>query len=99
MPSKEEIPAFLRTHKSAFAAAYGITKLGLFGSFVKGEATADSDLDLMVEFQPGTQSLTEKKARVKFLVSAQFGREVDFCREEYVKTYSKARLLSATIYV
>jgi predicted nucleotidyltransferase len=31
---------------------YGIKNIGLFGSFVRGEQTASSDIDILVEFTP-----------------------------------------------
>lgn len=31
---------------------YGVTQLGIFGSYIRGEQTANSDLDLLVEFEP-----------------------------------------------
>ena len=34
---------------------YGVVSLGVFGSYVRGEQTPDSDLDLLVEFDPAVQ--------------------------------------------
>lgn len=31
-------------------AAFGVSKLGLFGSYVRGEATAKSDIDILIDF-------------------------------------------------
>ncbi len=31
---------------------YGITELGVFGSYVRGEQTPNSDLDILIEFHP-----------------------------------------------
>ena len=57
-------------------ATYGIKDLQLFGSVVRGEATEDSDIDLVVEFDPDRISLTS------FLdfsddLEALLGRRVD----------------------
>jgi predicted nucleotidyltransferase len=35
-----------------FCRANGIRKLSLFGSMARGEARPDSDIDLLVEFEP-----------------------------------------------
>ncbi len=40
----------LRRHQAGLRERYAVRSLGLFGSFVRGEATPDSDLDLLVEF-------------------------------------------------
>ena len=36
--------------------ALGVRRIGLFGSFVKGRQSADSDVDLLLEFEPGEKS-------------------------------------------
>ena len=33
--------------------AFGVKRLGLFGSFVREEQGKDSDVDVLVEFEPG----------------------------------------------
>jgi len=37
---------------AAFCRAHGIRHLSIFGSTIKGTARPDSDLDLLVEFEP-----------------------------------------------
>lgn len=99
MINREEILAFLREHKHEFFLELHLVKLGLFGSFVRGKATEQSDIDLIVEFQPDTENLSEKKDKLKEMVSKRFGRPVDVCREKYVKPYFKERILQSAIYV
>ncbi len=41
-----------RTHLRAL----GVRTIGLFGSFVRGEQRPDSDIDLLVEFDPGRKT-------------------------------------------
>ena len=41
----------------AVAARYGVTNVRIFGSVARREARADSDLDLLVTFAPGTSLL------------------------------------------
>ncbi|PKL65809.1 MAG: hypothetical protein CVV32_01005 [Methanomicrobiales archaeon HGW-Methanomicrobiales-3] len=53
--SVDEIRQDLRSHLPELQARYGVTYLGIFGSFVRGEQTKTSDVDLLVEFdRPGT---------------------------------------------
>ena len=53
--SKAEVVARLRAHELEIAA-FGVKRLGLFGSFVRDEAGPDSDVDLLVEFEAGSKS-------------------------------------------
>ena len=45
-----EIQAILRQRREELARDYGVKELGIFGSFVRGEASADSDIDVLVQF-------------------------------------------------
>ncbi len=37
----------------AFCRANGVRRLGVFGSALRGELQPDTDIDLLVEFEPG----------------------------------------------
>lgn len=53
--SVDEIQQDLRAHLPELRKSYGITYLGIFGSYVRGEQKTTSDVDLLVEFdRPGT---------------------------------------------
>lgn len=59
----------------ALAAEHGFTRLAVFGSVARGEATPASDIDLLVKAPPGTPSF----GLVKFqqLIEHVLGRHVD----------------------
>jgi len=42
---------FLRSHKEEMREQFGLRKIGLFGSYVRGEQREDSDIDLVVEIE------------------------------------------------
>lgn len=56
---------------------YGVRRLGLFGSFVRNEAGPDSDIDLLVEFEPGEATFRHFMELCFFLESLFEGRKVD----------------------
>jgi len=99
MLEKKEILAFLSEIKEDVFAEYQLVKIGLFGSFANDEQTDKSDIDLIVEFQPNVENLSEKKSKIKELLSKQFKRDVDLCREKYIKPYFKSQILQSAIYV
>jgi hypothetical protein len=49
--TKNIILEFLKDHKSELKEKFGLTKVGLFGSYAKGTATKDSDIDLAIEME------------------------------------------------
>ena len=60
----------------------GVEKIGLFGSFVRGQQRAESDIDLLVQFQPS------KKTFDGFMEIAFFLEELLQHRVELVTTES-----------
>lgn len=99
MLTQKEILHFLKEKKEELFLKYHIVKLGLFGSFARNQENENSDIDLIVEYQPNTENLSEKKAMIKSLVKRQFNRKVDLCREKYIKPYFKSFILESVIYV
>lgn len=47
--TRDHILQILQEHKNHFVKKYKITKLGLFGSFARNEATGESDIDICFE--------------------------------------------------
>lgn len=48
--NKQQAFERIAAHQSALQQ-FGAVRLGLFGSFVRGEQTEESDIDFVVEFQ------------------------------------------------
>ncbi|MGR3176673.1 MAG: nucleotidyltransferase family protein [Candidatus Anammoxibacter sp.] len=49
--NREEIIDFLLAHKTEFKQNFGLIKIGLFGSYARGENFEDSDIDIVVELK------------------------------------------------
>jgi predicted nucleotidyltransferase len=49
--NKITILDFLRSHKDEMHEKFGLIKIGLFGSYVRGEQRENSDIDLVVEIE------------------------------------------------
>ncbi len=73
-----DTPAIIKTLKaqSARLRARGVEKLGLYGSSARGEATAQSDVDLLLTLRPQSLSLFELVA-LKEELEAVLGQPVD----------------------
>lgn len=98
MLTKEEILTVLRHSKRQLAVDYGVSRIGLFGSFASDAATDKSDVDILVAFK-NTDNLYEKKAALQEHLTSTFNRPVDLCTEKYVKPYFKEQILKQAIYV
>jgi predicted nucleotidyltransferase len=98
MKSKDQILLFLNQNKQILLERYHIVKIGLFGSYARGDQNINSDIDLLVEFEEGTQNLFELKQQIKNFFQENLHLEVDICREKYIKPRIKNSILKETIY-
>lgn len=51
MKSLEELKMKLASHRDELRQRYRVKEMGLFGSFTRGEANENSDLDILVELE------------------------------------------------
>ena len=72
---------------SDFCRREGIRRLALFGSHLRGDATTDSDLDLLVEFEPGRSIGLLTMARLTRELSDLLGCPVDLRTHEDLSRY------------
>ena len=98
MKTRDQILSFLSENKKLFRDQFHITKIGLFGSYARGEQTSESDIDLLIEFEDNTQNLYDLKFQLKDFFRNSLGIEIDICREKYIKPRIKNLILKETIY-
>ncbi len=65
----------LRRERPVVAARYGIRRLALFGSTARGEARADSDVDVLADFEPPVS--LDRYMGLKFHLEDALGAKVD----------------------
>lgn len=99
IPTRTEILAFLAKEKPLLEREYRVAKIGLFGSYARGEETEESDIDIILEFLPRTENIYETKLSLKEMIAKEFGKSVDICREKYLKPYYRTQILKSAIYV
>jgi len=90
--------SFLTQNKKLFRDKYHIIRIGIFGSYARGEQNINSDIDLLVEFEDNTQDLYDLKQQIKDYFRENLDIEVDICREKYIKPRIKKSILKETIY-
>jgi uncharacterized protein len=76
----------------------GVKRLGLFGSFVRGEQREDSDVDLLVEFCPGAKTFSNFM-NTAFLLEDTLGRRVELVTVEGLSPYIGPHILKEMEYV
>lgn len=85
-----EIVARLRKHGPELYERFTVRRIGVFGSFLSGEQTADSDVDLLVELDELTWHGFMEAAR---FCEEILGRKVDFIRPDVLRERLRERVL------
>ncbi|MFB0509089.1 MAG: nucleotidyltransferase family protein [bacterium] len=97
MKKLEEIKKLLTGYKEELKKEFKVKEIGLFGSFVRGEAKTGSDLDILVEFK-------EPIGFFKFLELEEYlqnilGVKVDLVSKKALKPIIGRYILKEVIYV
>jgi len=98
MKTKKEILHFLADNNVFFKENFNIIRVGIFGSYSRGDATNDSDIDLVVEFEADTSDLYDKKNLLKDYIRENLGLKADLCREKYIKPIFRSTIIRETDY-
>jgi len=78
--TKAEVLEVLDNNKMKLNA-FGVRQFSLFGSFLYDQVTSESDVDLLVEFEPDKKTFTNFSNLVFFLEEL-FGRQVEVVTKE-----------------
>jgi hypothetical protein len=71
---------------------FGVMSIGLFGSFVRGDHTASSDVDILVEFSPEKHTF-DNFMEVSFLLEELLGRKVEVVTPEALSPHIGPHIL------
>lgn len=82
MPTPDEILATLREQRAILGRRYPIRRLALFGSWARGEARDDSDVDILVEVDP---SIGLRFVDLGDELEKALGRRVDLVSRRAIK--------------
>lgn len=94
--TKSQVFHEIREHR-ADLERFGVSRFGLFGSFVRGDNSNQSDLDFLVEFAPGKKTFNNFMG-LSFFLEDLFGRKVDLLTPESLSPYMSGRILQEVEY-
>ena len=89
--------ALLRQHEPVIQMRFGVAKIGIFGSYARGEERPESDVDVLVTFKKG-QKTFDHYMDCKFYLEDLFGRKVDLVMKGAIKKRLKEYILRDVVY-
>ncbi len=75
----------------------GVKRIGIFGSFARNTSKKNSDIDVLVEFQPGKKTF-DNYMDIKELLEGLFKRKIDLVIREAIKSRIKSSILKDAQY-
>jgi len=97
MTSRDEILDILRSLKNDLASRYRVRSIGVFGSFARKEAGADSDVDILVDFNPGADLFD--LIELSQYLEEKIGRRVDLATPRALRPEIREGVFRDVVYV
>lgn len=93
---KETILQTLVTHRSQLAD-FGVRQIGLFGSYVRNEATENSDIDLLVDIRKDKKTFNNFLS-LNYYLEELFGNKVELVTTQSLSPYIGPHILKTVEY-
>lgn len=95
--NKKEILSLLADHKQELLN-YGVLEIGLFGSYVRNEATKESDIDLLVDISKDKKTFRNFMA-LSYYLEELLGKKVELVTKQSLSPYIGPHILKTVEYV
>lgn len=87
----------LKEREDKIKSKFHVSKIGIFGSFARGEGRKESDIDVLVEFEEGFKTF-DNFMDLKYYLEDIFSRNVDLVTVNALKPQLKDDILQDVIY-
>jgi hypothetical protein len=98
MTTKENIIATLQSHKTELFN-YGVSTVGLFGSYIRNEQSEKSDIDVLIDFEPGKETFDNLMAVWNLLEKLFQKEKIEVVTRKGLSPYIGPRILNEVFYV
>lgn len=99
MLTKDNILLFLAGNKDYFREKFHVSKIGIFGSYSRGDNSENSDIDVIVEFDENVEHVFDSKYELKKYLENHFNKNIDVCREKSLHKLFYKQIIKEAVYV
>ena len=97
MKEKDEVMDILRSSLSELKG-FGVKRIGVFGSYARGDPDGESDIDILVEFEKGEERF-ENLFNVHELLKDRYDMNIDLVTIDGLSPYIGPHILEEVIFV
>ncbi|ASJ09747.1 nucleotidyltransferase [Thermococcus siculi] len=97
MQNLSDVQRLLRLHTDELRKRFGVKRIGIFGSYSRGEQRSESDVDILVEFERPIGMIDF--IRLQEYLESILGVRVDLVTPQALKKRIKERVLREVKYV
>ncbi len=98
MTTKENILATLKINKPELLK-FGVINIGLFGSYLRNEQSNKSDIDLLIDFEPGKENFDNYMAVYDIFENIFKNQKVEVVTKNGLSKYIGPKILKDVVYV
>lgn len=98
MTTKEFILSKLKS-KEKEISKYGIRAIGLFGSYVRDEQSENSDIDILIDFEPDKENFDNYMAVYDMIEQMFKNKRVEIVTKNGLSPYIGPKILNEVKYV
>lgn len=98
MTTKENILQILKSNKQKLSK-FGIRNVGLFGSYLRDEQSSESDIDLLVDFEPEKENFDNFMAVYDLFEQIFKNQKVEVVTKNGLSPYIGPKILNEVQYV
>ena len=98
MTTKENILAILKSNKSEFLR-YGVSNIGLFGSYLHNKQSDKSDIDLLIDFEPEKENFDNYMAVYDIFENLFKNEKIEIVTKNGLSKYIGPKILNDVLYV
>jgi predicted nucleotidyltransferase len=92
------IKQIISEHRKELREKYKVRKIGIFGSYARGEQKETSDIDILVEFEEGYKNF-DNFMNLYYYLKDIFKTDIDLLTKESISKHLKNEILSEVEYI